>query len=134
MRRAPPRQLFASTRRVLLGLAVLSGASASPAHAETTVTRIAVSDLKPLLQRAAMTGYAQGLLEGPGAAYLAQKFDTQQPIEIAVKRLYRLAQADCGRLAVTTRQRDVREHGRRADQVLTWQVSFCADGQFPAAH
>ena len=37
----------------------------------------------------------------------------------------------CGRLEVTTRQRDVLENGTRHDEVLTYQLSFCSDGRFP---
>ena len=30
----------------------------------------------------------------------------------------------------TTRQRDVLELGKRGDQELRWQISFCRDGSF----
>jgi len=53
------------------------------------------------------------------------------PIEIDVATLHALPQPGCARLEVTTRQRDVLEQGKRADQELRWQVSFCRDGSFP---
>jgi hypothetical protein len=45
--------------------------------------------------------------------------------------LHALPQLGCARLEVTTRQRDVLEHGKRSDQELQWQISFCRDGSFP---
>jgi hypothetical protein len=61
----------------------------------------------------------------------ARRFDATAPIEIDVATLHALPQPGCARLEVTTRQRDVLEQGKRADQELRWQVSFCRDGSFP---
>lgn len=91
---------------------------------------IAVTDIKPLLMRAAAQGTAQGVLTGAGAAYLQRRFDTTSPIEIDVRRLHLLAQAGCGRLEVTTRQREVLIDGKRGPRELVYQLSFCADGRF----
>ena len=101
------------------------------ATAASTIKRIAVTEVKPLLMQAAAQGEAHGILGGPGADYVRRKFDATTPIEIDVRRLHTLPQAGCGRLEVTTRQRDVLENGTRHDQVLTYQLSFCSDGQFP---
>ena len=95
------------------------------------IERIAVSEIKPLLMRAAEQGVAHGVLGGTGAAYVQRRFDTTSPIEIDVRRLRALPQAGCGRLEVTTRQRAVLVAGQRQDQELVYQLSYCADGRFP---
>lgn len=95
------------------------------------IERIAVSEIKPLLIRAAEQGVAYGVLGGTGAAYMQRRFDTTSPIEIDVRRLRALPQAGCGRLEVTTRQRAVLVAGQRKDQELVYQLSYCADGRFP---
>ena len=95
------------------------------------IERIAVSEIKPLLMRAAEQGVAYGVLGGTGAAYMQRRFDTTSPIEIDVRRLRALPQAGCGRLEVTTRQRAVLVAGQRQDQELVYQLSYCADGRFP---
>ena len=112
-------------------VAILLGATlAMPAHAQTT-QRIPVSEIKPLLALAAERGTAHGVLSGPGADYMRRRFDATTPIEIDVSTLHALPQPGCARLEVTTRQRDVLEQGKRTDQELRWQVSFCRDGSFP---
>ena len=98
--------------------------------AENTL-RQAVTDLKPLLARAAAEGSARGTLTGPGAQAIARRFQTDASIEIDVRRLQRLPQPGCGRLEVTTRQRDVNQSGKRGDQEMVYQISYCADGRFP---
>ncbi len=111
--------------------AVLFGALlAVPSQAQTT-QRIPVSEIKPLLVLAAERGSAYGVLTGPGADYVRRRFDATTPIEIDVSTLHALPQPGCARLEVTTRQRDVLEQGKRTDQELRWQVSFCRDGRFP---
>lgn len=111
--------------------AVLLGAlNAMPVQAQTT-QRIPVSEIKPLLALAAELGAAHGVLTGPGADYMRRRFDATTPIEIDVATLHALPQAGCARLEVTTRQRNVLEQGKRADQELRWEISFCRDGSFP---
>ena len=51
------------------------------------IERIAVSEIKPLLMRAAEQGVAHGVLGGTGAAYVQRRFDTTSPIEIDVRLL-----------------------------------------------
>lgn len=97
----------------------------------STVERIAVTEIKPLLMRAAESGEAYGVLSGTGAIYLQRKFDATSPIEIDVRRLRALPQTGCGRLEVTTRQSAVLVGDARQDQELVYQLSFCADGRFP---
>ena len=117
-------------RRHALAAVLLGALLAMPGHAQTT-QRISVSEIKPLLALAAERGAAYGVLTGPGADYMRRRLDATTPIEIDVATLHALPQPGCARLEVTTRQRDVLEQGKRADQELRWQVSFCRDGSFP---
>lgn len=117
-------------RRHALAAVALGALLATPSQAQTT-SRIPVSEIKPLLALAAERGEAHGVLTGPGADYMLRRFDATTPIEIDVATLHALPQPGCARLEVTTRQRDVLEQGKRTDQELRWQVSFCRDGSFP---
>ena len=116
--------------RCPLAAVALGALLAMPSQAQTT-PRIPVSEIKPLLALAAERGVAHGVLTGAGADYVRRRFDATTPIEIDVSTLHALPQPGCARLEVTTRQRDVLEQGKRADQELRWQVSFCRDGSFP---
>lgn len=113
-----------------LAAALLAALLTAPVVAQTP-QRIPVSEIKPLLVLAAERGNAYGVLTGPGADYMRRRFDATAPIEIDVQTLHALPRPGCARLEVTTRQRDVLEQGKRADQELRWQVSFCRDGSFP---
>jgi len=95
--------------------------------------RVSVPELKPLLKLAIERGAVRGVIVGESASYVRQKFDTTAPIEIDVRALHALPQPGCSRLEVSTRQKDVLENGKRADRELTYQVSYCRDGQFPEA-
>ena len=119
-----------TTRRRALAAGLLAAWLATPLHAQTT-QRVAVTEIKPLLALAAERGAAHGVLTGPGADYVRRRFDATAPIEIDVRTLHALPQPGCARLEVTTRQRDVLEQGKRGDQELRWQISFCRDGSFP---
>ena len=130
------RELTLVTPSKVLVLAVMSciGLGLRPTHSTELaepVERTPVTEIKPLLIVAAQRGEAHGLWGGAGADYVRRRFDTTAPIEIDVRRLYRLPQPGCGRLEVTTHQRGVLESGARHDQTLAYQVSFCSDGQFP---
>jgi hypothetical protein len=121
-------------KRLILAAISLIGLGLQPAHSTQradSVERTAVTEVKPLLVEAAERGEAYGVLGGPGADYVRRRFDTTTPIEIDVRRLHKLPQPGCGRLEVTTRQRAVLESTSRHDQILTYQVSFCSDGNFP---
>jgi hypothetical protein len=113
---------------VALSVVFCTAQSANPAQ---TTQRQTVTDLKPLLARAVAEGSARGTLIGPGAQAIARRFQTDAPIEIDVRRIQRLPQPGCGRLEVTTRQRDVFQTGKRVDQEMVYQISYCADGRFP---
>jgi len=122
-----PRKAFRSPALLpLAGILVCSLAPVSQA-----VQRQGVTELRPLLLEALATGKAHGLLVGPGAEAMARKFDADTPIELDVRRIKRLPKAGCGRLQVVTRQRGVLEDGKRRDQELVYDISYCADGRFP---
>ena len=126
--------LVTPSKRLVLAVISCIGIGLRPAHSTESaepVERTPVTDVKPLLIVAAQRGEAHGVLGGPGADYVHRRFDAATPIEIDVRRLHELPRPGCGRLEVTTRQRDVLESGSRRDQTLTYQVSFCSDGQFP---
>ena len=122
------RFLPALTLAAAVPLALGNAHAASPYE---TTPRQAVTDLKPLLARAAAEGSALGTLTGTSAQAIARRFQTDAPIEIDVRRLQQLPQPGCGRLEVTTRQRDVNQAGKRGDQEMVYQISYCADGRFP---
>ena len=100
-----------------------------PATAAAATDRITVTELRPLLMLAAERGQAHGVLSGTGAAYVQRRFEATSPIEIDVQRLRALPQVGCARLEVTTHQRAVLVDGKRQDQQLVYQLSFCADGR-----
>ena len=110
---------------VALGLTGLAHLGASATE------RTPVTEIKPLLMRAADQGSAHGVLTGVGAAYLQRRFDTTSPIEIDVRRLHALPQPGCSRLEVTTRQRAVLVKGQRDSRELVYQLNYCVDGGFP---
>ena len=124
-----------STTRSLHGVltctAVLAIACSTvqPATAAAATDRITVTELRPLLMLAAERGEAHGVLSGTGAAYVQRRFEATSPIEIDVLRLRTLPQVGCARLEVTTHQRAVLVDGKRQDQQLVYQLSFCADGR-----
>jgi hypothetical protein len=122
--------LSVAGRHHALAAVLLGALLAVPSKAQTT-QRVSVSEIKPLLALAAERGAAHGVLTGPGADYMRRRFDATAPIEIDVRTLHTLPQPGCARLEVTTRQRDVLEQGKRADQELRWEISFCRDGSFP---
>jgi hypothetical protein len=122
------RNLPALALAAALPLALCTAHAAGPSE---TSPRQAITDLKLLLARAAAEGSAHGTLTGPSAQAIARRFQTDTPIEIDVRRIERLPQPGCGRLEVTTRQRDVNQSGKRGDQEMVYQISYCADGRFP---
>lgn len=119
------------SRSTIFLLGTLASLALAQSVAAQPVPRIQVSEIKPLLTRAIEQGSAHGVLVGVAATYMRQKFDSGAPIEIDVRALHALSQPGCSRLEVTTRQRDVLEHGKRGDKELTYQVSYCRDGRFP---
>ena len=117
-----------ATHRLALITLGLTWLAPLPAYA---TERTPVTEIKPLLMRAAAQGTAHGVLTGVGAAYLQRRFDATSPVEIDVRRLRALPQPGCSRLEVTTRQRAVLVKGQRDSRELVYQLNYCADGSFP---
>ena len=89
-----------SSKSILTGalacLVLIQSASAQ------TLSRIEVTEIKPLLLRAINQGAAHGVLIGISADYLRKKFDARAPIEIDVQVLHALPEPGCSRLEVKT--------------------------------
>ena len=106
-------------------------ARCSPCQGQAQTTqRIPVSEIKPLLAlcRRARSG---ARLHQSRRRLRAPPLRRHHAHRDRRATLHALPQPGCARLEVTTRQRDVLEQGKRADQELRWQVSFCRDGSFP---
>jgi hypothetical protein len=129
-RRHRPNQRLRQIASRWLPLVALGLTWLAPLVASAT-ERIPVTEIKPLLMRAAAQGTAHGVLTGVGAAYLQRRFDTTSTVEIDVRRLKALPQPGCSRLEVTTRQRAVLVKGQRDTRELVYQLNYCADGGFP---
>ena len=119
------RQIAAALAAVL----AIACCVVQPTTAAAATHRIVVTEIKPLLMHALERGEAHGVLTGIGATYTQHRFNSSSPIEIDVLRLHALPQIGCGRLEVTTHQRAVVLDGKRQDQQLVYQLSFCADGR-----
>jgi hypothetical protein len=117
----------------LRAITVTAALASHVAWAET-VERLSVTDIKPLLTRAIDRGSAHGVLTGEAARYVRQKFACTTPIEIDVRSLHALPRRGCQRLEVTTRQKDVLVQGKRSDQELVYQLSYCRDGGLATGH
>ena len=116
---------------LLIGLS-LASALASPEH-----PRLAVTEARPLLVQAlqAADGQAYGVLTGPMADAISQRFQSSAPILIDVLTERRLPQPGCARLKVTFWQDAVRLPGSEAAsrQSLALGIDYCLDGQPPGA-
>jgi hypothetical protein len=127
------RRRIASVPRVLLVVAwTLTTAfvwAAAPPE------RVPVATLRPLLLAALAHGAAQGTLVGAALPFMTQHFGTAAPIEIDVRTLHPLPQPGCQRLEVTTTQRAVIDPkaARAQDAKLTYEISYCRNGDFPPA-
>ncbi|WP_222934071.1 hypothetical protein [Pseudomonas lundensis] len=97
--------------------------------------RAAVTEARPLLVAAlqAADGQAHGVLTGPMAEAISQRFQSSAPILIDVVTERRLPQAGCARLKVSFWQDDVRLPGSNAAsrQTLELGIDYCLDGQPP---
>jgi hypothetical protein len=124
-----PTTLKTRVLPVAMAAVAIACGTVQPAVA-AAIERIAVSEIKPLLMRAAN----RALPRRPGwhgRRLRAAQVRHDAPIEIDVRTLRALPQAGCGRLEVTTRQRAVLVAGQAQDQELVYQLSYCADGRFP---
>jgi hypothetical protein len=108
---------------------------AALAWATAPSERVAVTTLRPLLLDALTHGAAHGTLVGEAVPFMTQHFGTIARIEIDVRTLHPLPQPGCQRLEVTTTQRAVIDpkSARVQDAKLTYQISYCANGDFPQA-
>jgi hypothetical protein len=115
--------------RLLLSAALLMSAPAVAQRMPLT------KDIRPLLVAAINSphGIAQGVMVGEAAEVMLRRMGSAHPIEVDVKTLRDLPQEGCKRLEVTTRQKAVIEPGKKEpkDMALSYQISFCANGDFP---
>jgi len=97
--------------------------------------RLTVADVRILLLAAhdAPDGAAAGLLTGPSAEAISQRFSTTAPILVDVHTLHPLAQPGCRRLGVRISQEGVQLPGAAAPrlQVIEFGVDHCRDGLPP---
>lgn len=97
--------------------------------------RTQVTEARPLMVKAlqASDGQAHGMLTGPMAEAISQRFQSRAPILIDVVTERRLPQAGCARLKVSFWQDDVRLPGSNAAsrQTLDLGIDYCLDGQPP---
>lgn len=97
--------------------------------------RLPVGDVRTLLLAAhdAPDGAATGVLAGPSAEAISQRFSTTAPIMVDVHTLHPLAQPGCRRLAVRISQAGVQLPGAAAPrlQVMEFGVDHCHDGLPP---
>jgi hypothetical protein len=121
------------TRRAasLTALALVA-ACAQPAAAED---RLKVTDARPLLVAAidAPDGRAQGVLTGPLADAISDRFRASSPIHVDVSTERRYAQEGCRRLKVSFWQEGVllpRASAPRR-QTVDFSLNYCRDGLPP---
>lgn len=107
---------------------------ATPGWAATPAPRTPVTSLRPLLLAALAHGTAHGTLVGDAVPFMREHFGSAAPIEIDVRTLHALPQPGCQRLEVTTTQRAVIDPKtvRAQDAKLTYAISYCRHGDFPA--
>ena len=122
-----------------LGRAAVAAAAcivlASAAPGTWAQPRLPVTEVRTLMLAAfdAPDGAAAGVLTGPTAASISQRFGTTSPILVDVQTLQPLPQPGCRRLQVRFSQQDVQLPGSPAPrpQVMEFGVDFCRDGQPP---
>jgi hypothetical protein len=104
----------------------------SGAHAQV---RVEVPDVRSLLIGAidAADGRAQGILAGPVADAITQRFNGTTPIHLEVTTVRRYAQAGCSRLNVRAWQDGVLLTGAPTPQRQTIDIgiNYCRDGLPP---
>ncbi len=97
--------------------------------------RVDVPDLRSLLVAAidAADGRAQGILAGPAAEAITQRFKGTTPIHLDVSTVRRYVQAGCSRLNVRAWQDGVQLPGAPAPrrQTIDVGINYCRDGQPP---
>lgn len=130
------RRIHLPTMARWLVASSLAAALQAAAQAPTDSSRHQVTDVRTLLQLAldAPEGRAAGLLVGPAADAIGQRFQATGPIQVDVHTLQRLAQPGCSRLSVQFAQDGVRLPGAAAASTRTidFGLNYCRDGQPPA--
>lgn len=123
-----PRHAVQAVTVLWLTLAV----AASPSWSQA---RQPVSDVRTLLMAAhdAPGGATSGVLTGPSAEAISQRFGTTAPILVDVQTQRPLAQPGCRRLGVRISQDAVQLPGVAAprQQVMEFGVDHCRDGLPP---
>ncbi len=102
----------------------------SPALVSASTT----SELDGLMETARIEGHASGTLGGAVAARL-RGMGINQPVEVAVNRLYRLKEPGCARLSVTFDQRNVTLPGETVpkDRHAEFAMNRCPGGRPPTS-
>lgn len=97
--------------------------------------RLPVVDVRTLLLAAhdVPDGAVAGVLTGPSAEAISQRFGTTSPIIVNVQALRTLSQSGCRRLGVRISQEGVQLPGASAPrlQVIEFGVDHCRDGLPP---
>lgn len=97
--------------------------------------RVEVPEVRSLLVAAidATDGRAQGILIGPAADAITQRFKGTTPIHLEVSTLRRYVQAGCSRLNVRAWQDGVLLPGAPTPrrQTIDVGINYCRDGQPP---
>jgi streptogramin lyase len=105
------------------------------AYGATPEGRIPVPDIRALLVAAidAPDGSAQGVLSGPLADALTERFQGTSPIHVDITTQRRYAQEGCRRLNVRFWQEGVRLPGAQAPgrQTVDFSLDYCQDGRPP---
>jgi len=117
--------------RLLLPLLLASALStAAPAQ-----QRVSVENAKALLVAAidAPDGQAHGILTGPLADAITERFKATTPIYVDVSTERRYAQEGCRRLKVRFWQDGVQSPGQPAPrrQTIDFGINYCRDGMPP---
>ncbi len=100
----------------------------------TLVLANATSDLDGLMETARIEGQASGTLGGAVVTRL-RGIGIKQPVEVTVKRLYRLREPGCARLRVSFDQRNVTLPGETGpkDRHAEFAMNRCEGGRPPAS-
>jgi hypothetical protein len=105
------------------------------ARADTTASRLPVPDVRPLLVAAidAPDGRAHGVLTGPLADALAERFKASSPLHVDVSTERRYTQDGCRRLKVSFWQEGVLLPGAATPrrQTVDFRLNYCRNGHPP---
>lgn len=95
---------------------------------------VASGELAPLMESARLEGLATGKLGGEVAARL-RGMGIEQPVQVTVRRMYRLKDPGCARLRVAFDQRGVTLPGETQpkDRHAEFALNWCEGGRPPAA-